>query len=124
MSTSQSVYPTLHFRDPRAALAWLRDVLRAEEVLVVGEGDAVAHAEVRVAGGIVMLGGLREDALGRPAGAGALYVAVDDADAVHAHAAAAGAEVLVAPFDTDYGSRDFTLRDPEGNLWHVGTYRP
>ena len=27
------------------------------------------------------------------------------------------------PFDTDYGSRDFTVRDPEGNLWSFGTYR-
>jgi len=26
--------------------------------------------------------------------------------------------------DTDYGSRDFTVRDPEGNLWAFGTYRP
>ena len=26
--------------------------------------------------------------------------------------------------DTDYGSRGFTARDPEGNLWSFGTYRP
>jgi uncharacterized glyoxalase superfamily protein PhnB len=26
--------------------------------------------------------------------------------------------------DTDYGSRDFSVRDPEGNLWSFGTYRP
>jgi hypothetical protein len=36
---------------------------------------------------------------------------------------------LIGPFlscglDTDYGSRDFTVRDPEGNLWAFGTYRP
>ena len=28
------------------------------------------------------------------------------------------------PYDTEYGSRDFTARDPEGNVWSFGTYRP
>jgi uncharacterized glyoxalase superfamily protein PhnB len=37
---------------------------------------------------------------------------------------AAGADVAVEIMNTDYGSRDFTLRDPEGNLWAFGTYRP
>ena len=50
--------------------------------------------------------------------------AVDDVDALHDHAVAAGAEVALELTDTDYGSRDFTLRDPEGNLWAFGTYRP
>lgn len=26
--------------------------------------------------------------------------------------------------DTDYGSRDYSARDPEGSLWSFGTYRP
>jgi uncharacterized glyoxalase superfamily protein PhnB len=26
--------------------------------------------------------------------------------------------------DTENGSRYFTVRDPEGNLWAFGTYRP
>ena len=26
--------------------------------------------------------------------------------------------------DTDYGSRDFSARDPEGNVWSFGTYAP
>jgi uncharacterized glyoxalase superfamily protein PhnB len=26
--------------------------------------------------------------------------------------------------DTDYGSRDFAVRDPEGNHWSFGTYEP
>ena len=30
----------------------------------------------------------------------------------------------MALHDTDYGSRDFACRDPEGNLWSFGTYRP
>jgi uncharacterized glyoxalase superfamily protein PhnB len=34
------------------------------------------------------------------------------------------AEVLREPTDQDYGSRDFSVRDPEGFVWSLGTYRP
>jgi uncharacterized glyoxalase superfamily protein PhnB len=26
--------------------------------------------------------------------------------------------------DTDYGSREYSARYPEGHLWHIGTYLP
>jgi uncharacterized glyoxalase superfamily protein PhnB len=47
----------------------------------------------------------------------------DDPDGLFARATAAGAEVLAGLHDTDYGSRDFAVRDPEGNRWSFGTYR-
>jgi uncharacterized glyoxalase superfamily protein PhnB len=28
------------------------------------------------------------------------------------------------PNDTDYGSREYGARDPEGLVWHFGTYQP
>ncbi len=40
-----------------------------------------------------------------------------------ARATAAGAEVVRELKDEDYGSRGFSVRDPEGNLWSFGTYR-
>ena len=49
-------------------------------------------------------------------------VAVDDADAAYERAKAAGAEVT-EPVDQDYGSRDLTVTDPDGNRWSLGTYR-
>jgi uncharacterized glyoxalase superfamily protein PhnB len=45
-------------------------------------------------------------------------------DSLHDTAAAAGAEIVLPPTDQDYGSRDFAARDPEGNIWSFGTYRP
>ena len=38
-------------------------------------------------------------------------------------AVAAGAEITDPLHETDYGSRDFAARDPEGNRWNFGTYR-
>jgi uncharacterized glyoxalase superfamily protein PhnB len=34
-----------------------------------------------------------------------------------------GVEVLRELHDTDYGSHQFDVRDADGNLWTVGTYR-
>jgi uncharacterized glyoxalase superfamily protein PhnB len=58
-----------------------------------------------------------------PPGSGATYVATDDIDARFERAVAAGAEVVRPPGDTDYGSREFSVRDPGRNIWSLGTYR-
>ena len=60
-----------------------------------------------------------------PPGSGAVYVVVkDDIDTHHDRAKAAGAQIVYGPADQDYGSRDYSARDPEGNLWSFGTYAP
>jgi uncharacterized glyoxalase superfamily protein PhnB len=53
-----------------------------------------------------------------------LYITVPDPDAHHAIAREAGATVVRELEDTDYGSREYSVRDPEGNLWSFGTYDP
>ena len=52
-----------------------------------------------------------------------MYVVCDDPDGLFERATAAGAEVVRGLTDQDYGSREFTVRDPEGNLWSFGTYK-
>ena len=86
------------------------------------------HAELAwPPGGGIMLGSTRPDDDAdnwslRPGGFGA-YVVTDDPDGLCARARAAGAEITSDPHDTDYGSRDFAARDPEGNRWSFGSYR-
>lgn len=41
-----------------------------------------------------------------------------------ARARRGGAEIVRDLHDTDYGSREYSARDPEGNMWHFGTYQP
>jgi uncharacterized glyoxalase superfamily protein PhnB len=53
-----------------------------------------------------------------------MYVVIEDADAHYAQARAAGAEIVRELEDQDYGSRDYSARDFEGNLWSFGTYQP
>ena len=49
---------------------------------------------------------------------------VDDPDRHRAVAAQAGANVVRELEDMDYGSREYSVRDPEGDLWSFGTYDP
>ena len=126
MSSAQVMYPALHYRDAPAALRWMKETLGAEEVLVVPDGDRIAHAEVRIAGGVADVRQRRERArstAARPAPARSTSRSTTSTRCTRA-SSAAGGEVVMGLTDTDYGSRDFTLRDPEGNIWNFGTYRP
>lgn len=50
------IYPAIKYRDPRAAIDWLTSVLGFEEHVVhAGEDGSIAHAELRLGDGIVMV---------------------------------------------------------------------
>jgi uncharacterized glyoxalase superfamily protein PhnB len=121
------VWPSLSARDARALIRFLVDAFGFIEVAVHGEGDFVAHAELAwPAGGGLMLGSAHDDparAWRLQPGTFGAYVVTDDPDGLHDRAGKAGATIVRPLSDTDYGSRDFIARDPEGNLWSFGTYR-
>jgi uncharacterized glyoxalase superfamily protein PhnB len=121
-----TLYPLMRFRDAPAAIGFLKAAFDFREVQVVANDDGtIAHAELSYGPSILMLGSDREDpVMGSRAGQGWIYVAVRDADGHCERARAAGAKIAAEPFDTDYGSRDYTANDLEGNVWHFGTYRP
>ena len=118
----QSIYPTYRYRDAPEAIDFLERAFGFERGMVVeGPNGTVAHAELHLAGEWIMLGSKRDDIF--PSGPTTTYVVVDDPDALHDRAKAAGAEIVRELVDTDYGSRDFAARDPDGNVWTFGTYR-
>ena len=126
-----NVWACLAYRNAKEAIRFLVDAFGFEERLVCpGDGDReILHAELMwPPGGGIMLGSTSETAAGdefasRPAGAASTYCVCDDPDEAFARAKGAGAEVVQEIKDEDYGSRGFTVRDPEGNLWSFGTYR-
>ena len=123
-----SIYPALRYRDAAAAIDWLCDAFGFERKMVVeGEGGRIEHAELSFGTGMIMLGSVRDvekDPWPQEPGKSGIYVAVGDTDAHYDRARAAGAEIVQPIFDTDHGSRDYTCRDLEGNLWAFGTYQP
>jgi uncharacterized glyoxalase superfamily protein PhnB len=131
MSNNEAmIWPCLAYRDASAAIEFLVEAFGFDLRAVYardGEPSIVEHAELRwPLGGGVMLGtaGKDDGPFGvRIPGNDAVYVVCDDPDALFARATAKGALVVRELEDTDFGSRGFTVRDPEENLWSFGTYR-
>ena len=123
----QSIYPVLKYSDAHAAIDFLERAFGFQRHAVhEGEGGAIVHAELRFGDQVVMLSsaGVGDPAYDQGLGRTTVYVVVDEVDALFDTAKAAGAEIVLEPTDQDYGSRDFSARDPEGNIWSFGTYRP
>ena len=128
---TQRIFAALRYKDAAAAIAWLRDAFGfAEHVVYANDDGTIAHAELSLGGGdLIMLGSGKDDVYGRSprdggTPSGSLYVVVDDPDAHHGRAKAAGAEIVRELNNTDYGSREYSARDPEGHVWSFGTYQP
>lgn len=123
-----TIFPGLQYRDAEAAMEWLERTLGCERREVHKDDDGnVVHAELSFRGAIVMLSAAgvgREPFRSLPAGGRLVYIALDEVEELYDRVREAGAELALEITDTDYGSRDFTIRDPEGNLWAFGTYRP
>lgn len=120
------VWPTLRADDARTLIRFLVDAFGFEETAVYGDDDVVHHAELSwPLGGGIMLGSARpeDDAWPLRPGTSSAYIVTDEPDALCARAVAAGAKVIRELTDTDYGSREFSALDPEGNRWSFGTYR-
>ena len=130
MSEAPGIFPTFRYREPARMIDWLERAFGFTTHARYGEGDRVDHAELAFGGSLIMLGGVRDDAYGRMAGAPgpgngtSLYLVTDDPDALFERAKAAGATIEEGLTDRDYGSREFIARDPEGFLWCFGTYWP
>ena len=129
------IVPALHYRDAPAAIDWLCKAFGFERnLLVPGENNTIEHAQLKLGSGMIMLGSMAKkgaygDLTTHPDETGgkvtqSIYVVVDDADAHHARAVAAGAKVILPLSDKDYGGRDYTCRDIEGHVWSFGTYDP
>jgi uncharacterized glyoxalase superfamily protein PhnB len=134
--TTATVIPCLRYHDAPKAIDWLCRAFGFEKRLVVpGEEGAIAHAQLSFGRGMIMLGsagkhgGGYDELVKTAADVGGfstqtVYVIVDDADAHHARARAAGAEIVLPLEDADYGGRGYTCRDLEGNVWSFGSYDP
>ena len=127
------VIPTMRYRDAAAAIDWLCRVLGFSRHLVVpGEGNSIAHAQLALGDGMIMLGSERDDEYGRlmtvpdPQGPNtqSAYVVVDDPLALHDRAVEAGADIVMPLQYPEYGGAFFACRDPEGHIWNLGSYDP
>ncbi|WP_306367506.1 VOC family protein [Nocardiopsis sp. CC223A] len=132
MSTQNSttvrprLWATLQARDAAALIAFYTEAFGF--TATARHHDAagrVAHAELlwpEGAGGIMLGDHTPEREWSREPGTAGCYVVTADPDALYARVTDHGADIVRPLNTTDYGSREFVVRDPEGNLWSFGDH--
>lgn len=130
---SGNIIPTLRYDDARKMIDWLCDTFGFSRHLVVDDDcGGIAHAQLTLGNGMVMLGSARDDTFACLQGTArslggtsqSPYIVVGEVDKLCVQARVAGADIVIEPNDEDYGGRSFSCRDPEGQLWNFGTYDP
>jgi uncharacterized glyoxalase superfamily protein PhnB len=124
--TSSVIFPCFRYDDARQAMRWLTRAFGLKEEVAYEDQGVVLHAEMSFGSSGIMLGSAREPDAANPWSTAAfgIYVYVEDVASHYALAKAAGAEIVREMKDTDYGAREFSLLDLEGNLWSLDDYMP
>ena len=129
---SSPIMPSVFYRDPKAALAWLEKVFGMEVgMLVVDAEGRIGHAEVNWRGAAISVGGewaspelAGPAAMKSPASIGGvntqfIRLFLDEGLDEHcAKAKAAGARIVQEPADQFYGARVYRALDLEGHVWN------
>lgn len=133
-ATEGTMYPCLFYNDAPAAIEWLKRVFGFRELMVVpGENGTIAHSELAIGSGVIMVG-----SAGRQAGDHtrrmsprdlpgvnqSCYVLVSDIRTHFEHAKAEGAEITIDYNEPDYGGAGYGAKDIEGHSWAFGSYVP
>ncbi|MFJ5731773.1 VOC family protein [Streptomyces paradoxus] len=114
-----TVTPWIISRDTAGLIDYLKEAFDAEEIArVVGEDGRIGHAEVRIGDSIVMP---FDAPPGWPPTPAFLRLYVEDADAAHRRAVAAGGTSVTEVTHLFFGDRIGRVRDPLGNLWWLQT---
>ncbi|MVU82123.1 VOC family protein [Nocardia sp. ET3-3] len=123
-----TVSPALACQGAAQAIDFYKHVFGADErYRMPGPDGKIAHCEMQFGTSVIMLGdpapgmGFLDPRTigGTPVN---LYVYVDDVDAAHAAALAAGAQELQAPANQFYGDRTSALEDPWGHRWTLALH--
>ena len=132
MAQGTNIIPSMRYRDAFAAIDWLCEVFGFTRRLVVPDGaGGIAHAELALGNGMIMLGSHKEDS-GDPVVAPcpnslltqSAYIVVSDIEACYERARTADATIVRELEEQSYGGSLFAIRDLEGQLWNVGSYDP
>ena len=130
-----TIIPCLRYHDAFAAIDFLKRAFGfAEQAVFEGPDHTVAHAQLTLGDGMVMISSTRTEgemaALIRQPEGPALAetqcpcLVVGNATEVYASSVAAGATIVGPLAAMPYGGMAFSCRDPEGHLWFVGEYDP
>jgi uncharacterized glyoxalase superfamily protein PhnB len=130
--------PATRYYDCNAAHAFLTGVLGLTELAAYRDdkGD-IQHCELSLGSGVMIFGPMERSTgasefnayMTHPSQTGgretvSIYAVAQDVAARYDRVVAAKADVLIALRAETHGGESFTVRDPEGHIWTVGSYEP
>ena len=107
-----TIIPVLGYADVHEAAAWLCRAFGFRRRLIIGD-----HRIQLVYGNGAMVASDAGAESGERLPRQSVMVRVDDADAHHAQAVAAGAHIVREPASWPYGERQYSAMDIGGHLW-------
>jgi len=132
---ASAIIPCLAYKDAPAAIEWLCNAFGFEKHLIVpGEDDTIAHAELTLGNIMIMTGSMQNGTefsklIKHPSDIGGFqtqspYIVIEEIDDHYARAKAAGAKIVIDLKAEDYGGKNYSCYDLEGHLWNFGSYDP
>ncbi len=98
-------------------IEFLKNAFGAEELARHQSDEGyVYHAKVRIGDSIVEMGEARDPSQPMPT---AIYLYVEDVDAMYERSLKAGGTSVLPPTDQPYGDRNAWVNDPFGNVWYL-----
>lgn len=135
-SQKGNITPALQYKDAPAAIEWLCKVLGFEKQLVVPMADGkIVHAELTNGAGMIMLSSENDTAYsrhminpqdidGKNTQSLLLYIPDDEIESHYRQALSHSVHMLVPLRSEKFGGQYYSLKDPEGHLWSIGSYDP
>ena len=127
VSERPAIVPAVVYQDSMAAFQWLQKAFGFEPAMLITDADGkLAHSEMVLEGGWIMVGNEWSENHKSPANLGGkctqtVHVQLaKDIDGHCERARAAGAEIVMEPENQFYGDRAYRARDLEGHIWTFG----
>ena len=95
---------------------FVTDAFGGKELMRHEEGDMIMHAKVQIGDSVIELGEARYPTQPLPT---AIYLYVNDVDAMYEQALKAGGTSMLAPTDQAFGDRNAWVKDPFDNVWYI-----
>ncbi len=123
--------PALVVRDAAQAIEFYKEAFGAKErrIFYGADGKSIGHAELEIGDSILMLSDeFPEMNIFSPLSPGggssvAIYMYVEDVDAVFNRAVSAGATVTMPLMDAFWGDRHGSIVDPFGHRWSLAMHK-
>ncbi|MDQ2983940.1 MAG: VOC family protein [Actinomycetota bacterium] len=117
------ICPYLYYEDAAAAIDWLTNAFGfTERMRMPGPDRGIAHAEIALDDGIVMLASPPDFKQPGELNTHSVHVYVDNVDKHFEQATTAGAKVVREPEDQFYGDRIYGVEDLEGHHWYFSQH--